>query len=383
MKVRRSILTEQLRHSLRQFRVTALLGPRQCGKTTLARGLKVRPEALFDLEDPTDVARLRTPRLTLERLRGLVVIDEIQRMPDLFPLLRVLADRPRNPARFLILGSASPDLMRGASESLAGRIGFIEMGGFDLTETGTESIHTLWLRGGFPESYLSRTDEDSFRWRTNFVRTFLARDIPQLGISIRPEQLWRFWLMLAHYHGQTWNASEIGASLGINYKTSQHYLDILSGAFLIRQLQPWVENLGKRVRKAPKIYFRDSGLFHALMGLASRRMLESHPKLGASWEGLIVEHVANLLRLGAGELFYWAVHSGPELDLFFLRKGKRVGIEIKYADAPVRTASMDAAIELLRLDRLVVLYPGEKSYPISDRISVVSASRIAELPRML
>ena len=302
----RKAYQQQIQDSLARFRVTALLGPRQCGKTTLARSLATGSQSYFDLEDPVDLARLEAPRQTLGKLTGLVVIDEIQRRPDLFPLLRVLADRPGTPARFLILGSASPDLVKGVSESLAGRVGFVDLSGFDGTEVGFERLDTLWLRGGFPESFLSASDEASFHWRQQFIRTFLTRDIPQLGITIPAEQLRRFWLMIAHYHGQTWNASEIAGSLGINYKTAQHYLDILTGAFMIRSLPSWTENLGKRVRKAPKIYLRDSGLFHSLQNIRSMPELQAHPKLGASWEGLALDHVLRVLRAEPGEAFYWA-----------------------------------------------------------------------------
>jgi predicted AAA+ superfamily ATPase len=254
---------QQIQDTLAHFRVTAMLGPRQCGKTTLARAFVAAPQSYFDLEDPVDLARLEAPRQTLGKLTDLVVIDEIQRQPDLFPLLRVLADRQDTPARFLILSSASPDLVKGVSESLAGRVGFVDLSGFDGTEVGFDHLDTLWLRGGFPESFLSASDDASFHWRQQFIRTFLTRDIPQLGITIPAEQLRRFWLMITHNHGQRWNVSEIAGSLGINYKTAQRYLDILTGAFMIRSLPPWTENLGKRVRKAPKIYLRDSGLFHA------------------------------------------------------------------------------------------------------------------------
>ena len=261
MKIERENYRRQIADSLARFRVTALLGPRQCGKTTLARAFATGPDAYFDLEDPLDLARLEAPRQTLGALTGLVVIDEIQRRPDLFPLLRVLADRPDQPARFLMLGSASLDLVKGVSESLAGRVGFVDLNGFDGTEVGFDRLDALWLRGGFPESFLSASDEASLHWRQQFIRTFLTRDIPQLGITIPSEQLHRFWLMIAHYHGQIWNASEIAGSLGVNYKTAQHYLDILTGSFMVRSLPSWTENLGKRVRKAPKIYLRDSGLF--------------------------------------------------------------------------------------------------------------------------
>jgi predicted AAA+ superfamily ATPase len=370
---------QQIEQSLTQFRVTALLGPRQCGKTTLARALAVRPEAYFDLEDPLDLARLEAPRQALGGLTGLVVIDEIQRRPDLFPLLRVLADRDGPPARFLVLGSASPDLARGVSESLAGRVGFVDLSGFDGTEVGFDRLDALWLRGGFPESFLSTSDEASLRWRQQFIRTFLARDIPQLGITIPSEQLYRFWLMVAHYHGQAWNASEIAGSLGVNYKTAQHYLDILVGSFMIRSLPTWTENVGKRVRKAPKIYLRDSGIFHALQRIPSLSDLRAHPKIGASWEGLALEHVLRVLRAEPGEAFHWGTHGGAELDLLLVRGGRRWGFEFKYADAPRTTRSMRVALDDLQLERLFVVYPGEKDYALDDRIHVLGLRGVERL----
>lgn len=379
MKVDRESYCRQIADSLARFRVTALLGPRQCGKTTLARALATGPDGYFDLEDPLDLARLEAPRLTLGALSGLVVIDEIQRRPDLFPLLRVLADRPDPPARFLVLGSASLDLVRGVSESLAGRVGFVDLNGFDGTEVGFDRLETLWLRGGFPESFLSASDEASMHWRQQFIRTFLTRDIPQLGITIPADQLRRFWLMIAHYHGQPWNASEIAGSLGVNYKTAQHYLDILTGSFMVRSLPSWTENLGKRVRKAPKIYLRDSGLFHALQRIGSLPELQSHPKLGASWEGLALEHVLRVLRVEPGEAFHWGTHGGAELDLLLVRGGKRWGFEFKYADAPRTTKSMRAALDDLKLERLVVVYPGEKDYVLDERIRVLGLPNIAAL----
>ena len=383
MSVDRNLYRQQIQSSLAQFRVTALLGPRQCGKTTLARMLAASPDSYFDLEDPLDLARLETPRQTLGKLTGLVVIDEVQQQPGLFPLLRVLADRPNPPARFLILGSASPTLVKGVSESLAGRVGFVDLSGFDATEVGFDHLDTLWLRGGFPESYLSSSDESSYHWRQQFIRTFLTRDIPQLGITIPAENLRRFWLMIAHYHAQTWNASEIAGSLGINYKTAQHYLDILTGAFMIRALPPWTENLGKRVRKAPKIYLRDSGLFHALQNIRSLPELQTHPKLGASWEGLALEHVLRVLRAEPGEAFYWATHSGAELDLMLVRGGKRWGFEFKYADAPRTTKSMRTALEDLKLERLYVIYPGERDYTLDDKIEVLAFPRVEKLAALL
>jgi hypothetical protein len=309
----------------------------------------------------------------------LVVIDEVQRKPDLFPLLRVLADREGIPARFLILGSASPNLVKGISESLAGRVGFVDMSGFDGTEVGFDGVERLWVRGGFPESFLSRSDEDSLRWRNDFIRTFLTRDLPELGITIPAEQLRRFWLMLAHYHGQTWNGTEIGGSLGINYKTAQRYLDLLTGAFMVRQLQPWVEYLGKRVRKAPKVYLRDSGLFHALMNIRSLAELQGHPKLGASWEGLALEQALRVLRVEPGEAFYWSTHGGAEVDLLVMRAGQRFGFEFKYADAPRTTKSMRVAMEDLNLARLFVVYPGEKDFALDERMEVVGLAHVERL----
>lgn len=366
----------QIQQSLARFRITALLGPRQCGKTTLARTLTPDPGSYFDLEDPVDLARLEAPRRTLGKLESLVVIDEIQRRPDLLPVLRVLADRPAAPARFLILGSASPDLVKGVSESLAGRVGFVDLGAFDGTEVGFDHLDTLWLRGGFPQSFLSDTDEASFHWRQQFIRTFLTRDIPQLGITIPAERLRRFWLMIAHYHGQTWNASEIAGSLGMNYKTAQHYLDILTGAFMIRALPAWTENLGKRVRKASKIYLRDSGLFHALQNIRSGHELQIHPKLGASWEAVALEHVLRVLRAEPGEAFCWSTHGGADLDLMLVRGGQRWGFEFKYADAPRTTKSMRVAMDDLKLERLVVIYPGEKEYALDDAIDVLPLSAV-------
>jgi hypothetical protein len=383
MLIDRKSYRQQIANSLAQFQVTALLGPRQCGKTTLAREFAAASPSYFDLEDPVDLARLEAPRQTLGKLSGLVVIDEIQRKPDLFPLLRVLADRPNAPARFLILGSASPDLIKGVSESLAGRVGFVDLSGFDGTEVGFDQLDTLWLRGGLPLSFLSASDDASFQWRQQFIRTFLTRDIPQLGITIPAEQLRRFWLMIAHYHAQTWNASEIAGSLGINYKTAQHYLDILTGAFMIRVLPPWTENLGKRLRKAPKIYLRDSGLFHALQTIRSLPELQAHPKLGASWEGMALEHLLRVLRVEPGEAFYWSTHGGAELDLMLLRGGLRWGFEFKYGDAPRSTKSMRVALDDLKLERLLVIYPGDKDYALDDRIEVLSLPAVEELPGLL
>jgi len=377
--IERTEYRKKIAESLAQFRITALLGPRQCGKTTLARTFGDEGTTYFDLEDTLDLARLESPRLTLDRLRGLVVIDEIQLRPDLFPLLRVLADRPGNPARFLILGSAAPELVKGIAESLAGRVGFVDMGGFDLQEVGSGPWERLWLRGGFPESFLSGSDAASWRWREQFIRTFLTRDIPQLGISVPAEQLRRFWMMIAHYHGQLWNSSEIAASLGVTHKTAQRYLDILSGAFMVRVLPPWSENMGKRLRKAPKIHFRDSGLFHSLQGVQSLAELHAHPKLGASWEGFAVEQVLRALGAAPGESYHWGTHAGAELDLLWVRGGRRWGFEVKYADAPRTTKSMRSALESLRLQRLFLIYPGSEQYDLDERISVLPLARVGRL----
>lgn len=377
--INRHVCYETLKRSLRRYRITALLGPRQCGKTTLAREVAGKEAAaFFDLEDPVDLARLEAPKQALEGLRGLVVIDEVQRRPDLFPLLRVLADRPGTPARFLILGSASPDLIRGASESLAGRIGFVDLGGFDAIEVGLEHTEHLWVRGGFPESFLGEDDAASYEWRENFIRTFLSRDLFELGITVPPEQMRRFWMMLSHYHGQTWNASEIAGSMGFSYKTAQRYLDLLVGAYMVRVLPPWTENLGKRIRKAPKIHLRDSGLFHNLQGIPDFHTLQGHPKLGASWEGFVIEHILRFLGVAPGEAFHWATHAGAELDLFLLRNGKRWGFEIKYGDAPRSTKSMSAAVESLGLDKLYVVYPGKTSYPLGDSIDVLAFQELCQ-----
>src|SRR3989338_1808927 len=330
--IQRIELFQKISRSLKQYPVTALLGPRQCGKTTLALSLKQRRFTYFDLENPVDLSRLQNPVGALKSLKGLVVIDEIQRLPKLFEILRVFSDRKPIPARFLILGSASPELIRHSSESLAGRIGFVDMGGFSIYEIKPPLWRRLWVRGGFPRSFLARSDRESGSWRENFIRTFLERDIPQLGIRIPAMTLRRFWTMIANYHGQVWNGSEIGASLGIAHTTSRQYLDILTGAFMTRQIAPWFENVGKRVVKSPKVYLRDLGLLHSLLQIKDFKDLEGHPKLGASWEGFVIEQI--LAKTGQRDVYFWATHAGAELDLLIIRKGKRWGIEIKHSDAP-------------------------------------------------
>lgn len=362
--------------------VAALLGPRQCGKTTLARMISERePCEYFDLENPVDVRRLSAPLTTLEKLTGLVIIDEVQRRPDLFELLRVLVDRPGNAARFLLLGSASPQLVRGVSESLAGRIGFVDLTGFDLRETGPDSQSMLWVRGGFPRSFLARDDASSMSWRDNFVRTFLERDIPQLGITIPAETLRRFWTMMAHYHGQVWNAADVARSLGASENTARKYLDILAGAFMVRVLPPWFENTGKRQVKTPKVYLRDSGILHALLQIGALADLQAHPKLGASWEGFALEQV--LGSLGTQDAYFWATHGGAELDLMVNLRGKRYGFEFKYADAPTRSKSMLVALEDLGLEQLWVIYPGAREYALHEAISVVPLTAIPVLADQL
>ncbi len=356
--------------------MVALLGARQVGKTTLARELlrqRKGPTTLFDLEDPRDQAQLEEPTLALEGLRGLVVLDEIQRRPDLFPVLRVLVDRARAPARFLVLGSASPDLLRQGSESLAGRIAFHELPGFDLEEVGVRHLDRLWFRGGFPRAYLAKSHRESQRWLRDFILTFLERDIPNLGITIPARTLERFWAMLAHYHGQVWNASEFGRSFGVSHTTVRKYLDILTGAFVVRQLRPWAENVGKRVVKSPKLYISDAGVLHALLGLETPRDLNRHPKLGASWEGFMLAQVVRALRARPDECYFWATHAGAELDLLVVSGGRRLGFEIKRTDAPKLTASMKAALETLGIRKLTVVHAGATTFKLSSRVRAVAA----------
>ena len=358
--------------------VTALLGPRQSGKTTLARLFAQKnPASFFDLESIPDQRRLQNPELVLGNLENLVILDEIQLKPELFGTLRVLVDRPEQKARFLILGSASPEIIRNASETLAGRIEFVDLNGFDLSEVGSSNWQSLWLRGGFPRSYLAEIEADSLTWREGFVRTFLERDIPQLGIQIPSIAMRRFWTMLAHYHGQTWNASELGRAMGLSDKTVRGYLDILTGAFMVRQLQPWYENMNKRQVRAPKIYLRDSGLLHSLLNIQNLNDLLGHPKVGASWEGYVIEQVLQIIR--PPEAYYWATHNGAELDLLFLYKGKRYGIEIKFNEAPEITRSMQIALHDLGLAHLWVIYPGNKQYQADKQISVLPLQKITSL----
>lgn len=374
--IQRPAPLQALKSALANNPVAVLLGPRQCGKTTLARELAgQQPSVFFDLERPSDRARLQEPELLLAGLKGLVVIDEVQRMPQLFTVLRPLADRPDSPVKFLLLGSASPDLVRGVSESLAGRAGFVDLGGFRLQEVGAEQSERLWLRGGFPRSFLARDDTASLEWRQDFIRTFLERDLPALGLRIASETLLRFWTMVAHYHGQIWNGAELARSLGLSEKTVRSYLDLLTEAYVLRQLQPWHENLGKRQYKAPKAYVRDSGLLHALLSVETRMQLAGHPKQGASWEGFALEQVLDAA--GTRQAFFWGTHGGAELDLMLMLGGKRYGVEFKCADGPVMTKSLHIALEDLKLERAWIVYPGAESYPVHEKV------RVCPLPELL
>jgi hypothetical protein len=381
MIVRPSFL-KQLARAVKRSPITSLIGPRQCGKTTLARLFaEGKNSTLFDLESQPDVRRLQNPELILGSLRGIVILDEIQEMPELFRALRVIADRPKIKARFLLLGSASPDIVKNVSETLAGRVEFIELSGFNLQEVGADPLQTLWLRGGFPRSFLAQSDEDSMAWREGFIRTFLERDIPRLGISIPSSALRRFWTMLAHYHGQTWNASELGRSMGLSDKTVRAYLDILTGTFMIRQLQPWHENIGKRQVKSPKVYFRDSGILHSLLNLSDFHSLTGHPRVGASWEGFALEQTLQVLK--PPQVFFWATHNGAELDLFFLHRGRRYGIEFKFSEAPETTKSMHIALQSLKLHHLWIIHPGKHQYPIDKRISALPLTDVGTLEKLV
>jgi uncharacterized protein len=374
--IERNAIVGKLKTALRRSRVVVLTGPRQCGKTTLARQL-LREDSpnYFDLEDPASLVRLDEPMTALSPLQGLVVIDEIQRRPDLFPALRVLADRREAAARFLILGSASGDLLRQSSESLAGRVEQVIMGGFSLAELGAESIEQAWRRGVFPLSFLAESEEDSFSWRQNFVQALLERDLPQWGVRVPAVALRRFWTMLAHYHGQTWNAAEPARAMGVGESTTRRYLDLLSDALMVRQLQPMHANLRKRQVKSPKIYVRDSGLLHLLLGIGDARALVNHPKVGASWEGFAIEQL--LLTEPHDDAWFWATHQGAEIDLV-LRRGERLlGVECKRADAPRLTPSIRIALQDLGLERVAVLYPGARRFPIAERVEAVPLAALA------
>jgi predicted AAA+ superfamily ATPase len=374
--IKRLAWLNNIRTALGRSRIVTLIGPRQCGKTTLAREFLPEDSVnYFDLEDPVSLSRLDEPMTALGSLRGLVVIDEVQRRPDLFPLLRVLVDRKDYEGRFLILGSASGELQRQSSETLAGRMETLTLSGFDLGELGYESMAQHWLRGGFPLSYLAATDVDSMVWRKGFIQALLERDLPQWGVRSSSTALWRFWTMLAHYHGQTWNAAEPARAMGVSESTTRRYLDLLSDAFMVRQLQPWHANLRKRQVKSPKIYIRDSGLLHQLLGLGSERELMTHPKLGASWEGYVIEAVLNAVR--PDEAFFWATHQGAEIDLVLRTNGKMLGVECKRTDAPGMTPSIRIALEDLKLDAVAVIYPGSRRFPIAPGVEAVPLRDVA------
>jgi predicted AAA+ superfamily ATPase len=366
---------------LRQFPIVAILGARQVGKTTLALEILKQtklPVERFDLEDPADLARLDDAKLALAGLKGLVAIDEIQRRPDIFPVLRVLADRRPRRARFLVLGSASPELLRQSSETLAGRIAFHTLDGFHLDEVGVDKLDRLWLRGGFPLSFLARTHDASFTWRQSFIRTFLERDLPQLGVRISAATLSRFWSMLAHYHGQIWNAAEFSRSFGVSDKTVRHYLDTLHAAQVATVLQPWHENVRKRQVKSPKVYVRDSGLLHGLLGVRERRDLERHPKVGVSWEGFLLQQVAQHLGATPDECFFWAAHAGPELDLLWVHGRRRWGFEFKRTSSPKLTGSLRTAIETLGIRKAFLIHAGDRTFPLHKQVTAVAAARLLD-----
>ncbi|MSQ59214.1 MAG: ATP-binding protein [Betaproteobacteria bacterium] len=373
---------EALGAALSRSRIVVLAGPRQCGKTTMARTMVAEDSAnYFDLEDPASLARLSEPMTALAPLRGLVVIDEVQRRPELFPVLRVLADRREAPGQFLVLGSATGELLRQSSESLAGRAERVHMGGFTLPELGALAENRLWLRGGFPLSYLAKNDTDSAVWRKNFIQSLLESDFPQWGVRVPSAALLRFWTMLAHYHGQTWNAAEPARALGVSESTARRYLDLLADAYMIRVLQPYHANIAKRQIKSPKIYFRDSGLLHQMLGISADKALLTHPKVGASWEGFVLEQTLAVLQ--PDEIYYWGTHQGAEIDLVARKAGMLFGIECKRIDAPAMTPSIRIAMDDLGLDRVAVIYPGSKRYSIAERVEAVPLGSIVWPERYL
>jgi predicted AAA+ superfamily ATPase len=380
MNIQRTAYFQTIQQRLLENPIVSLVGPRQTGKSTLARRVadtSAKTVHFFDLESPSDLARLAQPELVLRPLQGLMILDEVQRRPDLFPLLRVLADRPDIPARFLILGNASPELMKASSESLAGRVSFIDVTGFSLAELGADALSRLWWRGGFPRAFLASSDRATRQWLEDFRRTFLERDIPQLGIQVPAVTLGRFWTMVAHYHGQVLNLAELARSLGSSEPTARRYLDILSGTCVVRQLPPWFQNLRKRQLRSPKVYIRDAGLLHALLGIANPAGLQSHPKLGASWEGFCLEQI--LCVCGDRDAYFWGTHSGAELDLLLFHRGRRLGIEFKFSDRPGTTKSMRVVLQDLALDHLYVVHPGEHTFALDATITAISLPRLLDI----
>ena len=372
----RSQWHDRIETALKRSRILTLVGPRQCGKTTLARDFVAEDSAnYFDLEDPVSLARLDEPMTALGSLQGLIVIDEIQRRPELFPVLRVLVDRESFAGQFLILGSASGDLLRQSSETLAGRMETLNLRGFSLQELGVGAQQQHWLRGGFPLSYLAMSEVDSLAWRKGFIQTLLERDFPQWGVRTAATALWRFWTMLAHYHGQTWNAAEFARAMGVSESTTRRYLDLLSDAFMVRQLQPWHANIRKRQVKSPKIYIHDSGLLHQLLGISNERELLTHPKIGASWEGYVIEEVLSAVQ--PDDAWFWATHQGAEIDLLLRKHGRMVGVECKRTDTPRMTPSIRTALSDLNLDKVVVVYPGDKRFSLSDQVEAMPLKYLA------
>ncbi len=372
----RSQWHDRIETALKRSRILTLVGPRQCGKTTLARDFVAEDSVnYFDLEDPVSLARLDEPMTALGSLQGLIVIDEIQRRPELFPVLRVLVDRKSFTGQFLILGSASGDLLRQSSETLAGRMETLNLRGFSLLELSESAQQQHWLRGGFPLSYLALSEVDSLAWRKGFIQTLLERDFPQWGIRTSATALWRFWTMLAHYHGQTWNAAEFARAMGVSESTTRRYLDLLSDVFMVRQLQPWYANIRKRQVKSPKIYVHDSGLLHQLLGITNERDLLTHPKIGASWEGYVIEEVLSAVQ--PDDVWFWATHQGAEIDLLLRKNGQMVGVECKRTDAPRMTPSIRTALSDLKLDKVIVVYPGDKRFSLSDQVEAMPLKYLA------
>lgn len=371
--IERSELVQDIQAKLKRSQAVAVLGARQVGKTTLARQIaSCWPEAvhIFDLEKTQDKQALsHTPELVLGACRGLVILDEIQRMPALFEILRPLCDDPDRKAVFLLLGSANWDLVKGVSESLAGRVLFVDVPGLALEEVGTSAQDSLWFRGGYPRAFCAGNEEEALEWLDAFRRTYLERDIPGFGSKVSPTALGRFWSMLAHYHGQTWNASKFSEALGMDSRTVTHYRDLLVGTFMIRVLPPWFENLGKRNVKSPKVYVRDTGILHLMLGLSNMRAVQSHPAYGASWEGFALEQI--LIAHGSQDAWFWGTQRGAELDLMIIKAGKRIGFEFKCTDAPSPTKSMHIALNDLKLENLYVVYPGIRSYPLHEKINAL------------